>query len=330
MNTMKWLLRREYWEHKGSFFWAPAVVALVMVAVVALTIGYGMAAQPMDGTTTVVINGHQVTHSNMINAMGPDGKAMMANAVANGYIMAAAPLFGVLPFVVFFYCLSALYDDRRDRSILFWKSLPISDRDTVISKAVTALVLAPVITALLGVVTAAVIALITMFGAGFFGVHIVGAVLANKAFWLAPFQLIGLLPVYVLWAVPTVGWLLLVSSWAKSKAFLWAVGLPLLLLALLRWVSFMTASFMNVGIDYKWVADNIVLRGLASIVPGFWLPFGQVERGALLNAEHSVDAGNVFVQSWMTLLQPTVWIGVIVGAAMIIGAIRLRRWRDEG
>ena len=195
MNTMKWLLRREYWEHKGSFFWAPAVVALVMVAVVALTIGYGMAAQPMDGTTTVVINGHQVTHSNMINAMGPDGKAMMANAVANGYIMAAAPLFGVLPFVVFFYCLSALYDDRRDRSILFWKSLPISDRDTVISKVVTALVLAPVITALLGVVTAAVIALITMFGAGFFGVHIVGAVLANKAFWLAPFQLIGLLPV---------------------------------------------------------------------------------------------------------------------------------------
>ena len=330
MNTMKWLLRREYWEHKGSFFWTPAVVALVMVAVVAFTLAYGLVSNPLETTTRVVINGHAVSQTTMTHAMGPEAKAMMANAVANGYIAAAAPLFGVLPFVVFFYCLSALYDDRRDRSILFWKSLPISDRDTVLSKALTALVLAPVITVVLGIVTAAVIALLTMFGAGFFGVHIVGTVLANKAFWLAPFQLVGLLPVYILWAVPTVGWLLLVSSWAKSKAFLWAVGVPLLLLALLRWVSFMTSSFMNMGIDVKWVADNIVLRGLASIVPGFWLPFGQVERGALLNADRSVDAGSVFVQSWLTLLQPTVWIGVVVGAAMIYGAVRLRRWRDEG
>jgi ABC-2 type transport system permease protein len=330
MNTMKWLLRREYWEHKGSFFWAPAVVAAVMVAVVAFTIAYGFVQNPLNGTTTVVINGHSVTHTNVINAIGPETKATMANAVANGYIAAAAPLFGVLPFVVFFYCLSALYDDRRDRSILFWKSLPISDRDTVASKALTALVLAPVITFLVGIVTALVIVLLTMFSAGLFGIHIVGPVLANKAFWLAPFQLLGLLPVYILWAIPTVGWLLLVSSWARSKVFLWAVGVPLLLLALLRWVSFMTSSFMNVGIDVKWVAENIVLRGLGSIVPGFWLPFGQIERGALMNAEHSVDAANVFTQSWMTLLQPTVWIGVVVGIAMMMAAVRLRRWRDEG
>src|SRR3546814_20822192 len=44
----------------------------------------------------------------------------------------------VLGFVVFFYCLGALYDDRRDRSILFWKSLPVSDASTVLSKVFSA------------------------------------------------------------------------------------------------------------------------------------------------------------------------------------------------
>ena len=329
MKTMNWLLRREYWEHKGSFFWAPAIVALVMVAVVAITLMYGFVSPAMNAK--IIVNGHEFTRSGaMAAAMGPEARSAMANAVANGYIAAAAPLFGVLPFVVFFYCLSALYDDRRDRSILFWKSLPVSDRDTVISKALTALVLVPVVTFIIGIVTAFVIALLTMFTAGFFGVHIVGPVLANPAFWLAPLQMIGLLPVYVLWALPTVGYLLLMSSWAKSKVFLWAVGVPLLVLALMRWISFMTVSLTGTGIDVRWIGENIVLRGLGSVIPGFWLPFGNASKGALLNADRNVDAANVFVQSWLTLLQPTVWIGVIAGVLMLLAAVRLRRWRDEG
>ena len=134
----------------------------------------------------------------------------------------------------------------------------------------------------------------------------------------------------MLWALPTVGYLLLVSAWARSKVFLWAVGVPLLVLVLMRWISFMTESLMGVGIDVKWTGENVVMRGLGSVVPGFWLPFGEVSRGALLNADHSVSAGGVFVQSWLTLAQPTVWIGALVGGLMIAGAIKLRRWRDEG
>ena len=34
-----------------------------------------------------------------------------------------------------FYCLDALHGERRDRSILFWKSLPVSDLTTVLAKA---------------------------------------------------------------------------------------------------------------------------------------------------------------------------------------------------
>ncbi|WP_426114673.1 hypothetical protein [Massilia sp. PWRC2] len=329
MNTLKWLLRREYWEHKGAFFWAPAVVALVMVAMVAATLVFGFMSPAMNAH--VVINGNEFTRSAVVmSAMGPQARAAMANGVANGYIVAAAPLFGVLPFVVFFYCLSALYDDRRDRSILFWKSLPISDRDTVLSKALAALVLAPIVTFVIGIVAALVIVLLCLFGAGLFGVHIVGAVLANPAFWLAPLQMLGLLPVYALWALPTVAYLLLMSSLVRSKVFLWAVGVPLLVLALLRWLSYMTMSLMGVAIDVHWIGEHIVLRGLGSVVPGFWLPFGAVSSRTLLDADQHVDAGNVFVQSWLTLAQPTVWIGVAAAVLMLYGAMRLRRWRDEG
>jgi ABC-2 type transport system permease protein len=329
MKTMNWLIRREYWEHKGSFFWAPAIVALVMLGVAGMSMLWGFVSPAMNAK--LIVNGHEFTRgAALAAALGPDARIAMANAVANGYIAAAAPLFGVLPFVVFFYCLSALYDDRRDRSILFWKSLPISDRDTVLSKALTALVLAPVVTFVIGIVTSLVLVLVSLFAAGFFGIHLVGLVLSNPAFWLAPVQMIGLLPVYMLWALPTVGYLLLVSSWARSKVFLWAVGVPLLVLALLRWVSFFTMSMTGMGIDVKWIGENIVLRGLGSVVPGFWLPFGNASKSALLNADHSVDAGNVFVQSWLTLAQPTVWIGVVAGVAMLYAAMRLRRWRDEG
>ncbi|WP_210235883.1 ABC-2 transporter permease, partial [Mesorhizobium sp. M1C.F.Ca.ET.212.01.1.1] len=60
---------------------------------------------------------------------------------------------GVLAFVVFFYCLGALYDDRRDRSILFWKSLPLSDTQTVLSKVISALIVAPLIAVIAGIIT---------------------------------------------------------------------------------------------------------------------------------------------------------------------------------
>ena len=57
----------------------------------------------------------------------------------------------MLGFVVFFYCLGSLYDERKDRSVLFWKSLPVSDRDTVLSKALSALVVAPTLAIAVGI-----------------------------------------------------------------------------------------------------------------------------------------------------------------------------------
>jgi ABC-2 type transport system permease protein len=329
MKTMKWLLRREFWEHKGAFFWAPVIVALVMLTFMGGTLAYGLATHGVGGM--VVVNGHEMSKAAVWNAMPLAARTQIADVVANGYMAAAAPLFGVLPVVVFFYCLAALYDDRRDRSILFWKSLPVSDQMTVLSKALTALCVAPLITIAVGTATSLSMVLIGLTVANFSGLNLFGVLLSNREFYLAPFRLIGLLPVYVLWAIPTVGWLLMVSAWARSKVFLWAVGVPALMVALAKWANFMLAEYMNGGFDVNWFVHNVVMRGLGGLVPGIWLPFSKISPETLVNqAQHSVDAASVFTASWMTLTQPGVWVGVLVGGAMIFVAMRLRRWRDEG
>lgn len=144
MNTMKWLLRREFWEHKGGFVWAPLIAAAIMVVLVGGLVGYGVASGKMHGDSiSVRVNGEEVHNTSIAKVITPEKRADMASLAANNYIATGAPIFFVLPIVGLFYCLGALYDDRRDRSILFWKSLPISDTDTVLSKLATVLVVAP-------------------------------------------------------------------------------------------------------------------------------------------------------------------------------------------
>ena len=162
MKTMKWLLRREFWENKGSMFWAPLIVAMVMLTFIGGTVAYGAATHSLHFGDSVVVNGHEVSKVDALNALPVEKRTEIANIVANSYLAASAPLFGVLPVVVFFYCLAALYDDRRDRSILFWKSLPVSDQMTVLSKVATALIVAPMITIAIGTAVSMLMLLIAL------------------------------------------------------------------------------------------------------------------------------------------------------------------------
>jgi ABC-2 type transport system permease protein len=158
------------------------------------------------------------------------------------------------------------------------------------------------------------------------GQNLFGLLLTTPGLYLAPLQLVSLLPIYVLWALPTVGWLLMVSSWARGKVFLWAVGTPLLLGALLKWASMIT----GVNLNAEWYMQNIVMRGLGSLLPT-WLADGRVPHHTLINeGAHTIDMGNVVLHSYLTLTHVEMWIGAAAGAAMIYAAIRLRRWKDEG
>ena len=329
MNTMKWLLRREFWEHKGGFVWAPVIAALIMLVLVGGVLGYGVASGKMaSDSVSIRVDGEEVHHTSVSKVLTTEKRAEVASMAANNYIAVGAPVFVVLPVVAFFYCLAALYDDRRDRSILFWKSLPISDTDTVLSKLVTVLVVAPLIT--IGIATAAALAILFFAGiaTSSHGVNLFGLVLTNVNFYLAPLYLVGMLPVYILWALPTVGWLLLVSSWAKSKVFLWAFGVPLFAAILLKWLDYLLGAAAGLTVNADWVISNVLEAIMLGLVPGTW--FSHAGSALPQPTSSGVPLLPMLTYSWSTLAKPALWAGVVAGVAMIAGAIRLRRWRDEG
>ena len=318
MNTMKWLIQREYWENKGMVFWAPAIVGAAMVIITALMV---MAGNTMD----LHFNSERPVNFTEMTSIERHELASVASAA---FPVVAMPLYIMLSFLVFFYCLGALYDDRRDRSILFWKSLPVSDTETVLSKVTMALVGLPLVVAAVSFITALSILLLGTVGLAFHGLNLSGDLFASSNFWLAPFRMLSILPVYLLWALPTVGWLLLVSSWARSKVFLWAVGTPILSGALLAWVN----RAFHLGLNIEWYFENVVLRLLGSVLPGAWMIFDRSARQAMEAQQPHGALEKVlyfFNTAYASLASPVLWAGVVAGVAMIAGAIWLRRWREE-
>ena len=158
------------------------------------------------------------------------------------YDFAALVIMGTTFIVGVFYCLDALHGERRDRSILFWKSLPVSDLTTVLSKASIPLVVLPLLTFAITVVTQLIMLLLSsavLLGSGL-SVATLWTQLSLPQMWLV--LLYHLVTVHALWYAPIYGWLLLVSAWARRAPFLWA-ALPLLAIALVEKIAFNTSHF---------------------------------------------------------------------------------------
>ncbi len=313
MKTMKWLLKREMWENKGMLLWTPAVIAGLIFALVLVSImlGHGVNFQPqIDGTP--------------INQITIEGKmrVQIVQGLSQAYLAAAMPVLMALSLIVFFYCLSALHDERRDRSLLFWKSLPVSDLQTVLSKVLLALVVAPLITIGIGLLLSLIILATACLVLLSHGTNLFGELLITPELYLSPLRLVGLLPVYILWALPTVGWLLLVSSLARSKVFLWAVGVPVISTLLLMWAE----KVLQLPLNAPWYLVNIAYRALLGVIPGVWMVFENIRPPIADKAEF---ASTIFGSAWGSLAGVQVWAGAVAGIAMIAASVWVRRRREE-
>ena len=320
MNTFKWLLKREFWEHKGGFLWLPIIVGGLMIAFTVISLG--IAVSGVKGG--MEING--VALRSFADIVTPEKRAIFASAIVAGYTKLTIPIIVAFSVCVFFFCLGALHDERKDRSVLFWKSLPISDTETVLSKVAMAIGIAPLISLAAATVTAIITGLLICIASAIAGVNIFADVLSDPAAYLAPLQLVAMLPIYALWALPTIGWLLMVSAWARTKPLLWAIGVPLMTGVLLSWANSMFRFEWNMS----WFWKDIVARLLGSVLPGSWI--GQLGRN--LPTEDAMRDPNalseLLTRSWQLLGGANIWIGVAIGVAMLYAAIRLRGWRDEG
>ena len=329
MNTFKWPLKREYWENRGGFFWAPLITGSVflLLTLMAVIAGESMRSAALDGEG-LRMNGVEL--SKLTETMRPGDIAEMGAGLDLGALLASTWPFIVLAFVVFFYCLGALFDERKDRSILFWKSLPLSDQQTVLSKVFSALVIAPVIATVAAIATSIGFLVILSGYALFHGGNPLTLIWGPASPLTVAFNLAAALPVFAVWALPTVGWLLLVSAWSKSKPFLWALLVPLFAGVLVTWFDVMEM----LGMKASWFWTNVVGRLLLGTVSGMDMIYREGKNPAMqnFNPEGPQDVLALFSaqNTWSAFAHLDIWVGAAAGVAMILAAVHFRRARDEG
>lgn len=297
-----WLLRRELWENR-SIYVAPIAVALpILLAALVNIVGIARNGVVFDQSGEFF---------------------RLANLGLYGLLIAAMAITAAL--VTWFYCLDALHGERRDRSILFWKSLPVSDTKTVLSKLLVAQLVIPLIAILTAYAAYLLLWIVGSLVLVFKGVRL-GLLLANTPIGELFAMHLYMSIVATLWFLPLNAWLLFVSSWARRAALLWAILVPGAI-ALAEYVAFGTNWFaallqerLSGGLEHAF--DSVSSLGLqlrsGGENMGFEGGFDPSRVGdSLLDA---LTPGNF-------LAQPGLWIGIIAAGMFVAGSIWMRRSR---
>jgi ABC-2 type transport system permease protein len=280
-RRLYWSLRRELWEYRSIYVAPLAVAALILFGFLISTIH--LREKMRTALTLSPMQQHQL--------------------IAQPYNFAALLIMFTTLVVAVFYCLDALHGERRDRSILFWKSLPVSDLTAVLAKASIPLVVLPLVTFSITLVTQLIMLLLStmvLLGDGP-GVAMLWAQL--PLFQISLLLLYHLFTVHSLWYAPFFGWLLLVSGWARRAPFLWA-GLPLLAIGIVEKIAFNTSHFAAM-LEYRLggSAEAVIAPGTVPMDP-----MTHVTPGHFLS-------------------NPGLWLGLAIFAAFLAAAVRLRRYQ---
>ena len=297
------LIRREIWEHR-SLYVTPAVVGLVMVLTLL--------------TAFVFASGYQeIVDIGIMGAQNLAGDAERRAALLAVLIGNTVPFLIAGAILTVFYCLDSLYAERKNKSILFWRSLPITDAETVISKFLTTALAIPLIALAVIVVTHLVILAIT----GMF-VSIEGGSSMLLVWKSAPLFDVwaGMLIVTIalpIWFSPFIGWFLFVSAWTKRSPLLMAF-LPLILLP--------TLEYWVLRTHLIWDAIQTRFDQLP-IFKGIQPELFFNEEEFIANADAVSLLAYIDVGKFLT--SPQMWAGVIVCGLLLTAAIYVRRYRDE-
>jgi len=297
------LIRRELWEHRAIYV-TPLVIGLIVTLGLLTTL---MFAGEFEKELNLVIFGAQ-------NVAGETER----KAVLTGFFVGSSWLFLLgLGVLTVFYALDALYAERKDKSILFWRSLPVTDAETVLSKLVTAVLVIPAV-AFVGILATHIVNLVVtslwvISKGGDAGVMIWGSVplLDN---WLATFVVLFAI---AFWMAPFIGWFLFVSAWTRRAPFMVAF-LPLVLVPMIEGIFLRSAHF----------AEAVWGRGAK--LPIF----------ADIDLETFFDEGQPHIDDQMASLLAhldigkfvthiDLWLGLIVCGLLTTAAIYVRRYRDE-
>jgi len=305
MSTFKWLVRRELWEARTVWV-APAICAAI-VAGSALIAAYGVGTISVEGIDSGDL-------AKLHDKMTPEHVDSIAS-MALGAI--AMPFFIMVMFTQFFYAIDALYGERRERAILFWKSLPISDAETVLSKLLVAAVIMPLASAAAAFVTQLLVFAIVSAKPG--SLELMQGYLWTPSLWGGEIALLAYLTVAgAIWYLPLLGWCLLVSAWAPRSPVMYATLPPL---------GAMLGEFIVFRTHFLWSAcsDHLKLFGLLSHALGGPGVHPVITDEQLEVTRTLADA----MRPGQFLASADVWLGAAVGVAFVAAAIWVRRTRDE-
>ena len=280
-RRLYWSVRRELWENR-SIYLAPLAVAAVFL------VGFFIALIHLpDGMRAAL-------------ALSP---MQQHEAIERPYVIVALMLMFIDLLVAVFYCLDALHGERRDRSILFWKSLPVSDLTTLLSKASIPILVLPLVTFAATVAAQFIMLLVS-------SAVLAGCGMSAATLWThVPFFKVSLINFFHLvvfhgiWYAPFYGWLLMVSAWAKRAPFLWAT-LPPVAIGVVEKIAFNTSHFAAM-VQYRFMGG-----------PEPAAPAG----GMTMDMLAPLSLGQF-------LASPGLWIGLAVTAVFLFAAVQLRRYR---
>src|ERR1700674_5333195 len=279
-RPLYWSVRRELWEYR-SIYIAPLAAALVFL------LGFFIS---------------MVSLRHRMHGVWPLDSAQGRDVFATRYELAAALIMGTALIVGIFYTLDALFGERRDRSILFWKSLPVSDLTAVLSKLTIPLVILPLLSFVISLATQFTMLLLSSVILLGSGVNIAALWTGVSFFHVSLVLLYHLLTVHGLWYAPLYGWLLLVSAWAPRAPFIWAF-LPPFVICGVEKIAFDTAHLLTL-LQYRLLGPEDAMAP-HSAPPDFM---------ATLVPTHFFST-------------PGLWPGLALAAVFLFAAVRLRRYQ---
>ncbi len=322
MKTFAALLKREYWEHRFAFSRLPLILGgMFLFGIILFVTWLSVTEGRIDPDFFILENfAKQVTElSHEKLSIGYQIGFMALSTLSNMILM----------FVLLFYYLGSLLDDRKDRSILFWRSMPVSDTQSVLSKLVAGSLMTPLIWAVIFTVVYSILLVIfsvLLFDSGLslwshiwypanpirdFFSYVVAFVI--NAFWLFP-----------LWT-----YCMMLSARAKGKVFLW-FALPIAVVSLLQlWISNLLQ--MNTGPNLTVVIGQRFMSGTIPIAGDFQndsflingISVGQMKEGEALFSPYD---WSIMINKFA---EPGMWYGLILGAVFLSVAIYLRRYANE-
>jgi ABC-2 type transport system permease protein len=294
-RVLSTLIRRELWEHR-SLWITPLIVAVLMTL-----------------TAFPIHLGNLDPQANSAELFTPANRLGWFTVLIWAQTL---PQYLVMSIVASFYLMDCLYTERKDRSILFWKSLPVSDAMTVASKVLMGVVVLPLGVYLLAMVSGVLFQVIwsARVAAGSLPDVAVGW---DTVAWL---KVQGLMLyaviVCILWFAPLAAIVVLISAWARKNPFLWNI-LPLLIAIMLERIAFGTHHIARL-LEYRtwgiWKALGV------NPTPPEGVGHGRVV--SLADLFDNVEMGKAF-------LNIDLWLGLAVAAALVLAAIRIRRYRDD-